>query len=79
MTISAHHGAVAQLRMQHGVTVAHLQMAACHLIVVAYFLSFWKYKTWYVATAGAMTIGTAAWTFNDARLETTMCGEHASA
>lgn len=68
MTISAHHGAVAQLRMQHGVTVAHLQMAACHLIVVAYFLSFWKYKTWYVATAGAMVITAFAVVIGGARL-----------
>ena len=55
MSISAHQGALPHVRVQT-VTVAHLQMAACHLIIVAYFLSFWKYKTWYVATAGTMVL-----------------------
>ncbi len=67
MSVSAHHGAVAHMRMQ-SVSVAHLQMAACHLIVVAYFLSFWKYKTWYVATAGAVVLTAFAVVIGGARI-----------
>lgn len=37
-------------------TLERLQLAACHLIYIAYFLAMWAYKTWYIATALALVL-----------------------
>jgi hypothetical protein len=56
MTIAAHQSAFPPMRALQSLTLERLQLAACHLIIVAYFLAMWKYKTWYIGTALAVII-----------------------
>lgn len=50
MSVAAHHSTLPPVRMVQALTLERLQLAACQLIIVAYFLSMWRYKTWFVAT-----------------------------
>lgn len=56
MTIATHHSTMPPVRAMPPMTVERLQMAACQLIVVSYFLAMWAYKTWYVGTAIAVVV-----------------------
>jgi hypothetical protein len=56
MTIAAHQSALPPLRAVQAVTLERLQLAACQLIIVTYFVAIWKYKTWYFGTAAAVTL-----------------------
>lgn len=56
MTVAAHHSALPPFRAVQALTLERLQLAACHLIIVSYFLAVWAYKTWYIGTAVALII-----------------------
>ncbi|MFL6245831.1 MAG: hypothetical protein ACJ74H_07390 [Thermoanaerobaculia bacterium] len=56
MTVTAHQSALPPLRAVQSLTLERVQLAACHLIIVSYFLAMWAYKTWYVGTAIAAVV-----------------------